>query len=291
MERVFIVLPVHNRRRVTEKFVDCLQSQTFQNYHLILVDDGSTDGTADAVKARLESVSVIRGPGNWWWSGCMQQAYRWLLSNDCDDEDLVMLANDDIMFGPDFIFQAVRTLAHLPDALLGAQLLDPASNKVRESGVHADLRRFVFRVAETPGQINCLPTRALLLRWKDMKRVGAFHPYLLPHYFGDYEYTLRATRRGLRCFTTPEVAVIADFGTTGYHDLDSLVGWSFLRRLFSVKAPLNPLYRTAFVTLASPGLWKLVNLFDIWARAGFRIIWQGLLRLRFPRRAVRKVFS
>ncbi|UCH49776.1 MAG: glycosyltransferase family 2 protein [Betaproteobacteria bacterium] len=291
MERVFVLLPVHNRRCVTEKFADCLLRQTYQNLHLILIDDGSSDGTAEAIRTKVETVSVIRGNGNWWWSGCMQQGFRWLTDHGCRDEDVVLLANDDINFGPEFISAAVATLARSPGDLLGARYLDSSSGKVVESGIHADLRSFVFRTADSPKQINCLPTRALFLLWKDMKRVGSFHPTLLPHYLADYEYTLRATRRGLRCFTAPEVVITADLDTTGYHNLDAMLGWRFIRRLFSVKTPLNPVYLTAFVALTAPGLWKPINILNVWVRAGSRIIWQGLLHLRFPRTVVHNIIS
>jgi GT2 family glycosyltransferase len=204
---------------------------------------------------------------------------------------MVLLANDDIIFDAAFIEQAVKALRQKPHSLIGAQLRDPASGEVHESGVHADLRRFVFRVAETPSQINCLSTRALMLRWADMRRIGGFHPRVLPHYWADYEYTIRAHRIGLCCFTNRDVVVTADLNATGYRDLDALVGWRFMRQLFSIKTPLNPLYRTSFAILASSGVWKLVNLLNVWVRAGFRIVWQGILHQRFPRSAVPRILS
>ena len=40
---IHIIVPVHNRSNITNKFADCLLRQTYQNYNFILVDDGSTD--------------------------------------------------------------------------------------------------------------------------------------------------------------------------------------------------------------------------------------------------------
>jgi GT2 family glycosyltransferase len=288
---VFVLLPVHNRREITRKFVGCLAAQTYQPVHLVLIDDGSNDGTAVMVKEMLPETQIVTGDGSWWWSGCMQRGYEWLLDPEPSPADMVLIANDDITYERDFIETAVKTLAEAPHALLGAQLRNPQDDGVRESGVNADMRRFVFRTAESAQQINCLPTRALMLRWADMRRIGGFHPHLLPHYWADYEYTLRAGRCGLRCFTSSAVAVTADLDATGQRDLDSLVGWRFMRQLFSIKTPLNPLYRTSFAILASSGVWKLVNTLNVWARAGFRIVWQGILHQRFPRSAVPRMFS
>ena len=288
---VFVLLPVHNRREITRKFVRCLAAQTYQPVHLVLIDDGSSDGTADMVKEIIPDAQIVTGDGSWWWSGCMQHGYNWLLQPEPSPADMVLIANDDITYESDFIAIAVRTLAREPHALLGAQLRNLNDDGVRESGVNADMRRFVFRTAESVQQINCLPTRALMLRWADMRRIGGFHPHLLPQYWADYEYTIRACRRGLRCITSPAVAVTADLDTTGFRDLDSLVGWRFIRQLFSIKTPLNPVYRTNFAILASSGAWKLANVLNVWIRAGFRIVWQGILHQRFPRGAVPRMLS
>jgi GT2 family glycosyltransferase len=288
---VFVLLPVHNRREITRKFVGCLAKQTYRPVHLVLIDDGSNDGTADMVKEILPDAQIVTGDGSWWWSGCMQRGYERLLDPEPSPDDMVLIANDDITYERNFIEIAVRVLAEAPHSLLGAQLRDPEDGGLLESGVNVDMHRFVFRTADSAQQINCLPTRALMLRWGDMRRIGGFHPQLLPQYWADYEYTIRAVRRGLRCFTSPSVAVTADLEATGQRDLDSLVGWRFMRQLFSIKTPLNPLYRTSFAILASSGPWKLVNMLNVWARAGFRIVWQGILRQRFPRSAVPRMFS
>jgi glycosyltransferase involved in cell wall biosynthesis len=75
---IYILLPVHNRREITKVFIDCLEAQTWQNYHLVLIDDGSTDGTEQVVRERVENLTVIRGNGNWWWAGCLQQGFNFL---------------------------------------------------------------------------------------------------------------------------------------------------------------------------------------------------------------------
>ncbi len=283
---VFVLLPVHNRREITRQFVACLAAQTHPRTQLIVIDDGSTDGTAAMVMQALPKAVIIKGDGNWWWSGSMQRGYEWLLRHAPGNDDVVLLANDDIRFEPDFLKRAITRLQGQPDALLGSRLLHRKGDVPLETGVHANLRRFTFRSVKPEEAIDCLPTRALFLRWSDMRRLGGFHPRLLPQYWADYEYTLRARRLNLRCVTSGDVTINANMETTGHHDLDALTGRKFVRSLFSVKTPLNPVYRSAFVLLASPWLWKPVNLMNVWCRAGFRILWQGVLHQRFPRKAM-----
>ena len=77
---IYIFLPVHNRREVTLEFVAILNSQTYQNFKLLLIDDGSSDGTAAAVREQIDA-TVITGSGNCWWGGALDLAYDWGLDN------------------------------------------------------------------------------------------------------------------------------------------------------------------------------------------------------------------
>ena len=68
--RVEIVTPVYNRRDIT---LQCLKSLSRLNceglqIHTIIVDDGSTDGTSEAIKKDFPEVEIIKGDGNLWFS-------------------------------------------------------------------------------------------------------------------------------------------------------------------------------------------------------------------------------
>src|SRR5450631_2537264 len=106
MQKVYILLPVHNRREVTERFIDCLAVQIYSNYHLILIDDGSTDGTAEMAQAKIKNLTVLNGRGDWWWAGSLQQGINWLDQHGVRDRDIVVFANDDITFEADFFQKA-----------------------------------------------------------------------------------------------------------------------------------------------------------------------------------------
>lgn len=280
--RVYLLLPVHNRRATTQSFVESLRRQTHSDYHLLLIDDGSTDGTAAAVEAAIANVSTIRGLGSWWWAGCLQQGFEWLQRQAVSDDDIVLIINDDTTFAADFLANAVRYLRANPDCLLLSRSLDPRDGIARETGIEADFMRFRFRVAPTADRINCLSTRGLFLRWATMRRLGGFRPRLLPHYWSDYEYTLRAARHGFRCVTDATVALQSRPELTGNRWLDDLTGRTLVRQLFSIKCPANPVYSTMFVMLASPLRWMPTALILVWGRSLARLLWQGLLQRPMP---------
>jgi predicted SAM-dependent methyltransferase len=287
-DAVHVLLPVHNRRDVTLRFVACLAAQGYARIRLLMIDDGSTDGTADAVRAAYPHLEVIRGDGTWWWAGSLQRAFARLQALAIPDTDLVLIANDDTQFAPDYVENAVRLLRDRPGSMLLSRLRDPVTGEIGESGLRMDFRSVSVTPVKEQGEINCLSTRGLFLRWGDLKRVGPLHPHLLPHYWSDYEYTIRAMRKGLRSATNDAVWVEPELALTGMRDLSGLAGWTFVKEFFSTRCIINPVYKSSFILLACP--WRLIprNLAREWRQAAILIVRQGVLAgLRRARRRAR----
>ena len=276
VEKVFVLLPVHNRRQVTMKFVESLRRQTYRHWHLILVDDGSTDGTAEAVSSMIDSVSVLRGKGNWWWAGSLQQGLNAVGQMRPSPADMLLISNDDVQFEEDFLGTAVAVLRARPRCLLLARAKNPHTGEIAETGIEADFRALSFRIAAEPGRINCLSTRGLFLRWADAEAIGGFYPRLLPHYLSDYEWTIRANRRGLKCITVPELYLINQpTGVSGAVNFGTASGpVEMLRRGLAKKSRVNPVNWVIFLLLASDWRSMAPGLMRLFQRIGNEVIEQ-----------------
>jgi GT2 family glycosyltransferase len=264
-EKIYILLPVHNRSAVTEHFVNCLVAQTYENYHLLLIDDGSTDGTSEMVKARIKELSVLKGRGDWWWAGSLQQGIDWLEKRGVVDREIVLFANDDITFDSDFLQKAVNILNGLDATLLLPYLRNEKTGQPQESGIEADLRTLTFHLASSPDKVNCLSTRGLFMRMADLRKVGNFHPRLLPHYLSDYEFTIRARIRGLTLMTSADIAIRLDREQSGFRGSDDLNFVEFIKRYFSKKHVSNPIYWSTFILMTVPKSYVIGRLFRLWA--------------------------
>ncbi len=262
--KIYIFLPVHNRIEKTRLFIDSLLSQSYGNYHLILVDDGSTDGTQDYVRSKVEGLTVITGSGNWWWAGGLHQGYLWIKKHGVDPQDVVLLINNDTEFAPDFFQTAAELLAKEPKTLLLARVFRKQSGELGEAGVHADWRRLTFDHTEIPEEVNCLSTRGLFLRAGDFLDIGGFYPAVLPHYLSDYEFTIRAHHKGYRLMTDPALTLKVDELTTGFHAWHRAASrGEFFRDYFSRRSSSNPFSWFVFVALACPWPWKPLNLLKV----------------------------
>jgi GT2 family glycosyltransferase len=260
--KIYVLLPVHNRRATTEKFIRCLCAQTYGNWHLVLIDDGSSDGTEAMARGLVPSLTVLHGQGNWWWAGSLQRGYEWLRQNRVAPKSLVLIANDDTEFEPDFLVNAVGAVK--PRSLVLARQFDRDTGDFVESGVHWNWRKLALTVVRGDGEINCFSTRGLFLRAADFMEIGGFHPVLLPHYLSDYEFTIRAHRRGFALLSAPEVFLRNDATLTGIHKVE---GHSLIRTLLitlSRKSASNPLSWTSFILLACPPRYIPINILRVW---------------------------
>lgn len=262
--RAYLVTVVHNRRAVTESFARLLATQTWKDLTLVLVDDGSTDGTSEAVSALYDRTVVLRGNGALWWAGGLQKGLNWLAAQSLAPEDLVVFMNDDVSFSQDFFAKAFRELQSLARR---AFLVVPGrlkhAGRYADEAVVCDWPRFQFLpYGDRPDQIDCATTRTLFMRWGDLRAVGGFHPTNLPHYVSDYEFTIRAHKKGIDLVPAQTVAAEFDDLTTGNHRTSGRSLTGKLKLLFSTRFSFNPLHMALFVWYSAPLVWKI----PCWAR-------------------------
>jgi len=275
-DTIYILLPVHNRCEVTKRFIDCLKVQTYTNFHLVLIDDGSTDATAHMVCENISNLTIISGAGDWWWAGSLHQGYLWLKKQKIPNSNFILIINDDTIFEPVFFENAVLLLVGKEKMLLLAQYYSLQDGRLIDSGLHVDWKNYTYQQATIHDEINCLSTRGLFLRCSDFMEIGGFFTKLLPHYYSDYEFTIRAHRKGFRLYSDPTLKLWGDEGTTGTHFVEPESTLLTLKKMFSVKTIPNPAVISVYIILACPYRWIFINLLRIWHNA-FTILREALL--------------
>ncbi|TVQ55244.1 MAG: glycosyltransferase family 2 protein [Spirulina sp. DLM2.Bin59] len=191
-----IILPVRNRWHYTGAILQQLAAMGAMAapHRVIVVDDGSTDGTPERIEAEFPAVTLIRGEGDWWWTGAIAQGMTQALNQT--DADCLLWLNDDMALPADFWQQALKVaeVAIAQAALIGGIVLNE-QDWVIFSGLTAgepirQLGQFTadFLPAHTlNGNLMVLP-RAIA------QRLGPPDWRRFPHYGGDYEYSERAKK-------------------------------------------------------------------------------------------------
>jgi len=90
--RVSVVMPVYNGGRYLSEAIESVLAQTFEEFELVIVDDGSTDGSADAIAdlaARDRRIKAFRKPNSGISDtlnrGLAEARAEWIARLDADD--------------------------------------------------------------------------------------------------------------------------------------------------------------------------------------------------------------
>src|SRR5437879_2115154 len=93
---VDVVIPVHNGWVHTQACLSGLQQQSYP-HAVVVVDNGSTDGTTARVRAEFGGVSVVDAGRNIGFSRACNQGV------EAGSAELVVLLNNDVESRPDFL--------------------------------------------------------------------------------------------------------------------------------------------------------------------------------------------
>ncbi len=105
---VSILLAGHNEEGAIEKCVRSLRKQTFNNFEIVCVDDGSSDQTF-AIMRRLQSLGLVQSIGRLQLRGGKASASN--LAARMAHGDILILTDCDCSFEPDAIEEILRPLA------------------------------------------------------------------------------------------------------------------------------------------------------------------------------------
>jgi len=87
---ISVIIPTYNRKHSLPRTLDSVLAQSFQPFEIIVIDDGSTDGTADWLKSNYLSIKSIsqsnQGVSSARNIGIKQAEGDWIALLDSDDE-------------------------------------------------------------------------------------------------------------------------------------------------------------------------------------------------------------
>jgi GT2 family glycosyltransferase len=194
----------HNRRALT---VRCLESLRLQSGNaevtLFVVDDGSSDGTSEAIGAAWPAARVIAGDGALFWNGGMRLA--WETAAQAGDFDHYLWLNDDVVLDADALDRLVCEAAGLADAdgavIVAGSTRCPATGVVTYGGQLREnpqrpLRLTLASPGRAPVAVDSISGNIVLVSAAAFSRLGSLSLAFV-HIFGDLDYGLRARAAGI----------------------------------------------------------------------------------------------
>jgi len=217
-KNIAVLLTCHNRKAKT---IACLTSlfkaKIPSDYllHLFLTDDGSTDGTGDAVKELFPQVQVTRGDGNLFWAGGMRLA--WETAMQKNSYDAYLLINDDVELYPGFFINLLKTEAYSlaktgRSGIYSGATVDEKSGRITYGGSRIKDNKVVVRMQmltprEQPQKCEITNANVLWISKEVVDEIGIFDSHFT-HGIADYDYSLQAHKKKIPVFLAPEICGI-----------------------------------------------------------------------------------
>jgi len=259
---ICIIVTTFNRRDTTRRFLESLMLQLQQfrtSATVVLVDDASSDGTAQMVSKEFPKVVLLHGTGQLYWAGGVRLAIDHL-SRKLNDFRGILLINDDVVLADESISSMIE-IAEKHDALIGGTVVT-YSGEIESSGSSLGLickPKPKIKIANGKIQdCDLLPGHIMYIPMSIYRRLGGFDRNL-PYRFIDLEFSLRAKRSGIRVLLAPQVVAFTEEVHNYYEETSSKRGTLPVLVKEILMDPKGPHWResTYYLRKVSPILWWL----------------------------------
>ncbi len=236
VSEIAVLITCHNR---IESTISCLNAlfncrlPNNINIEVFLVDDGSTDGTSEAVKNNFPRVNLIAGKGNLFWNRGMHLA--WEKAKNNRDFDFYLWLNDDTILK----FNAIDVLLHDSELKNNQSIIcgvcqSVNSDKITYGGYDESNHKKIIPNGY-PQICYFFNGNIVLVPRIVFQRIGNLDNYF-HHQFGDFDYGLRALKKNISSWISSEII--------GYCEDEGLKKWcnptfTFLKRLKVFYTPLG----------------------------------------------------
>jgi GT2 family glycosyltransferase len=227
MDKIAIIIPVHNRKKTTLCCLEQFQKIASNfDYQIIVIDDGSTDGTSEIINKEYPEVVVLKGNGDLWWGGAINKGFEYVLDNSFD---YIYITNDDIK-------RCFNTLQNLYNRTIKNRLsvfasvaVDPETNIITGGGYNICGKFKKFKIQLKGKKYNSalnsiieadtLTTMSTLIPIEVVKNVGLFDFENFPHNYSDFEYFIRAKKMGYRLYVDLKSVIYTKGSGSNFHQL------------------------------------------------------------------------
>lgn len=196
---IYILIPVHNRKKTTLNCLERLHQQgALERYHVVIIDDGSTDGTSEAIAEQYPDANILSGDGNLWWAGAMVMGMKFAMQQGA--KYLIWL-NDDTLPETHTIERLITACVNNPKTIASAQCYEDDTFQKGSFGGHRVNQRKLYSECKTTalgqqkvydglnGNLVCIPRSVV-------EHLGYPNQRWMPHGWADLIYTFEAKKSG-----------------------------------------------------------------------------------------------
>jgi GT2 family glycosyltransferase len=200
---ISVLITCHNRK---DKTLECLRLLFLQNginndfnIKVFLVDDGSTDGTSEAIANQFSEVRIIQGNGNLFWNRGMHLA--WGVASKESNPDFYLWLNDDVELEANAILVLLNNSKINALEIINGPTYWGDEKYTTYSG-YDENNHLLFPNGRK--QICSYFNGNIVLVSKNVFKILGNLEYTYRHGLGDFDYCYRANKIAIKLYMAPQ---------------------------------------------------------------------------------------
>ena len=261
MNKIAVVLAVHNRKQLTDRFLASITKQSLDSYVVIVVDDGSTDGTSEMINEKYSDVQLLRGDGSLWWSASTNMAIKYALQEF--NPDYICTMNDDTEADYHFLEELYKVAHTHPKSIVGCFSYD-IKNPTNLLYDGSCVNWITGRISEVNSDkaynknrniidVTYYIGRGVLIPSDVFRQCGLYDAERFPQSWADNDLIFRAKRQGYKVLSTRRaIQYIYHDESTHLHLKKRLTINNYIKYLFLNQGGGNILVYSKYVIRSYP---------------------------------------
>lgn len=212
---VYIIIVNWNGLKDTIECLESLERLEYPNFKVVLVDNGSTDGSPTLIKAKYPNLLIIQNRNNVGYGKANNLGIEYALRNGAN---YVWLLNNDAISDPGALISMVRVAEEDPKiGILGSKIYyanDPGRIWFAGAGIdwtrglssHIGINETDMGQYDSLREVERVAGCSILVRREVCEQVGVFDEnYFL--FVEEIDWCVRARKQGFRCVLVPSSIV------------------------------------------------------------------------------------
>lgn len=227
--KIVIVIPTFNRNRLLLKLLGQINNQRVEsdiNIEIVVVNDGSSDGTSTFIYKQFPNTHIVEGTGNWWYTKSMNEGFKYA---EKLNPDYILTLNDDIEIDKSYLDTLLKAANKVDKgSIIGSiSLTIDKPHKIFFSGVsetnfntysstkyHALFSEINLEDLSGLHVTTQLPGRGMLIPFSVLRKLNYFDENFI-QYGSDSDFCFTAIENGINIYISWDAKIYSHWKETG----------------------------------------------------------------------------
>ena len=270
-EGIAVIVLNYNKKPDLMEALESIFDSDYPNFNVVVVDNDSTDGSADAVAENFPQAHLIRNPENTGVSKGRNTGWRYADENY--EFEYVIFLDDDTVVTKDFLSKLVAAYREHPEAgvLAGKAFTNIANRQLMSVGISANFYTgLVYDLGvgeldegqyDVPREVDAAGGFAFMVRADLFRKLNAFDERYSPYGWEDVDFSLRARKEGYTVRYVPDARLCHKGTKAGRKPKAGYERHKIKNYLYLLKQHANPLQKLCcLVAVPMKGVYIVVQM-------------------------------